>query len=532
MASDDEIVSRTADSAAPIPVSAGGSPHPKLTPDTILKWIAAAGDQPWFPSRHAETTGTSRTELDEPLGQLRLADLVRVATWIRGVGQGYVLTPEGVALVASGSGFPSTVVDPQPKSAAVSLEESTPKPTSEEQATRHFGLNRRTPVFVPMMLMANVCWFGVGAVAAMRGGHPIGEYLGQGQPRELLHHIGAIKGNDLLHGEWWRLLSSCFVHFGLVHLLANMFALAMMGSLAELLWGRWRLTTIYLISGLAGSCLAMANKPEGMLAGASGAIWGILASLLAWLMWFRHDLPPDVRAEWARRLWLAFLLNAGVSFLPNISWEAHLGGCIAGFLVSWALNALRFARRPQQFLALVSLLAIPAFCVAGLMMSMQRSQVWESLRKSHANEVRRTAERERLPALIAAEEAYNRDVVPRLIQLSPDGVSFVRHQAWAMLYKPRTSRNPEIASEIIAKLTELKATANEVITLLAGLPTDWEPPNGLRTRARQFAEARVAEMDELLGMLDSPILPKQSDWSAWGDARRAADAAWDQLRQK
>jgi len=532
MASDDEIVSHTADSAAPIPVGAGPNPQPKLTPETILKWIAAAGDQPWFPSQHAAQTGTDRNELDEPLGQLRLADLVRAATWIRGVGQGYVLTPDGVALVASGSVFPPTPVDPEPKPVAASVEEVAPQPTSEEQAARHFGLNLRTPVFVPMMLLANVCWFIVGAVAAMRGDLPLGRYLTEGQPIQLLHQLGAITGGDLLNREWWRLLSACFVHIGLLHLIANMFALGMMGPLAELLWGRWRLTAIYVISGLAGSCLAMSSQPDAMLAGASGAIWGILASLLAWLMLFRGDLPPDVGAEWARRLWLAFLLNAGVSFLPGVSWEAHLGGGVAGFVASGLLNALRFARRPRQFLALVLLLAIPVFCVGGLMMSMKRSEVWGSLREKHAEQVRRNAERERLPALIAAEEVFNRDVVPRLNRLSPDAVRPVQQLAVAMLFKARTARNPEVAAETIAKLTELKSAAQEVIAMLTVPPSGFEPLDGVRTRAKLFVEAREFELAELLGMLDSPILPKSADWTTWGNARRAADAAWEHIRQK
>jgi membrane associated rhomboid family serine protease len=525
MRSDDDAVSHTNDSAAPIPVSGGESPRSEPTPDAVLKWIAATGDQPWFPSRHAATTGTDRNDLDGPLGQLRLADLVRVATWIRGVGQGYVLTPEGVALAASGMAVPPASPQLEPKPLVENVEESTPALTPEEQAARLFGLNLRTPVFVPIMLVANVCWFIVGAVMAVRGGDPIGQYLAQGKPPQLLHQIGAVTGTDLLHGEWWRLLSGCFVHFGLLHLLANMFSLAMMGPLAEMLWGRWRLTTIYIFSGLAGSCLAMSNQPDGLLAGASGAIWGILTSLLAWLMLFRSDLRPDVSAEWARRLWIAFLLNAGVSFLPGVSWEGHLGGGIAGFVASGLLNALRFAPRPRRALAFALLLALPVISVGGLLIAMKHSNAWAPLRE-------RARIAAQIAAQIAVDEVYNRDVIPRLNRLSPDVVRPVRLQAWAMLYKQRTSRNPEFASETIAKLTELKATADEVVALLSTTPTGFAPLDTMKTAAQQFAEARAAEMEDLLGMLDSPIPPKDADWVVWGNAHRAADVAWEQLRQK
>ena len=65
----------------------------------MLQAIAAT-DGPWFPSRFATETGVPRDSLDDPLAELRLAELVKVAEWVRGVGQGYALTPEGEAAAA------------------------------------------------------------------------------------------------------------------------------------------------------------------------------------------------------------------------------------------------------------------------------------------------------------------------------------------------------------------------------------------------------------------------------------------------
>ncbi len=538
MRANDEVVSDITNSASPIPVDAGGSPRATPTADTILKWIAASGNQPWFPSRHAAEAGTDRNALDDPLAQLRLAGLVSAATWVRGVGQGYVLTPAGDALVASGTGVGVALepLDPPLRQIAEIVEEpapeATPDSTSEQHAAHQFGLNLRTPLFVPIVLMANLCWFLVGAVATVQGDHSISRYLAEGQPQTLLHRLGAVTGNDLLNGEWWRLLSACFVHIGLLHLLANLFALGMMGPLAELLWGRWRLAAIYVISGLAGSCLAMSNQPDAMLAGASGAIWGVLASLLAWLMLFRNELLPDVAGEWARRLWLAFLLNAGVSFLPGVSWEAHLGGGVAGFVASGLLNALRTGPQPRRLLALVFFLALPVICVGGLMASMQRSPAWGLLRERHAAQAGALAERERLAGLVAAEEAYNHDVVPRLNRLSPDAVGPLHLQIWTILRKPKVDRSPEALTEVRTKLTEFQAIANEAITQLSVPLVGWEPFDRVRTRAREFAEARATECGVIFKMLDTPEIPTVSDWNTLGKARRTTDAAWEHIRQK
>ncbi|MFO0822428.1 MAG: rhomboid family intramembrane serine protease [Gemmataceae bacterium] len=517
MGTNDEIVSHMGENGAPTPEGAGEATQPQSppTPDLVLRWIAAAGDQPWFPSRHAAETQTDRDALDAPLAQLRVAELVRVATWVRGVGQGYVLTPEGAARVAQDAKPPTGGVVATASVEPASSEARATVPTPEEQAIQHFGLNTRRRLIVPIILLVNVCWFCVGAVIAVRGGHSFSEYLSTKPPLEVLHRIGAVSGNDLLHGDWWRLLSSCFVHIGLVHLLANMFALAMLGPLAEILWGRLRLGVIYGVSGLAGSCLAMSNHPDALLAGASGAIWGILTSLLAWLMLFRSDLPDDAAVEWARRLWLAFLLNAAVSFLPGVSWEAHLGGGAAGFVASGLLNALRFASGPRQLLALVLLLAMPVACLGGLVAAMKWGEAWAEARGNPFT-----------------GEEYNRDVVPRLERISPGAVEEVQKRAWAMLFKPKAARNQQVEAETRAELAELRNTADETAALLARHSGVSRSLEATRQKAKEYAEAQSRELSLLIAMLDLPTPPDQAAWATWGDARRAAVTAWEHVRQK
>ena len=311
-----------------------------------------------------------------------------------------------------------------------------------------------------------------------------------------------------MNGEWWRLASSCFVHIGAAHLLFNLFALVMVGPLAELLWGRWRLIVIYIFSGLAGSCLAMALKPDSTLAGASGAIWGLLLSLVAWFILFRQYLPSDVVADSTRRLTLVIILNAMLSFLPGISWQGHLGGAVAGFASAWFLNAMRFGDRPRRMLAFALLLAIPVVSIGGVVLAKERGEVWADTRQ------RVTDEEHRQAALAAAEE-YDRKVVPLLNRLAPELAKPAEQNAMLQLLRPNERRNAAVVNDVRAKLTSLKAAADEAVVHLAVPAVGTEFVDHRRARAKEFAEARSRSFSLLLTMLASPAIPDDKAWAAW-----------------
>src|SRR5215813_5428173 len=74
-------------------------PIPNPTPEQVLQWIAAAGSEPWFPCTFSEQSGIPRDAFDAPLNELRTVSLIRVVEWVRGVGQGYALTPDGETAV-------------------------------------------------------------------------------------------------------------------------------------------------------------------------------------------------------------------------------------------------------------------------------------------------------------------------------------------------------------------------------------------------------------------------------------------------
>lgn len=144
-------------------------------------------------------------------------------------------------------------------------------------------------------------------------------------------------------GEWLRVLGSGFLHYGLIHLLLNMFALYIVGRDIELVLGRARYLAVYLISLLGGSAAVMLLDQDTLTAGASGAVYGLFGAITVILVRLRQN--PN-------SMLILIGINVFISFsLPGISLWGHLGGLAAGtiatlgvmFLPGW----LR-ARTPEQ----------------------------------------------------------------------------------------------------------------------------------------------------------------------------------------
>ena len=534
-----EVRSPATDDSTPLPMQVDGlsigapptTASATLTADTVLLWVAGAGGA-WFPSEFASRAGVARDTLDEPLAELRLAGLVQVAEWVRGAGQGYALTPAGAAAASDPAALARLRNRPPANDNAPPLPMPTLGPVAAEAAgeTNETELALRPPIVVPILLLANVAWFLVCAVVGVRWGLTLSRSLSEGH-RDVLARFGAVTGTDLLNGEWWRLVTSCFVHVGALHLLGNMFALAMMGPLAELLWGRARLLVIYFVSGLAGSAVAMAIQPHVLLAGASGAIWGIQMSLFAWLFTFRRDLPTDLAGDWFRRLCVVFVLNAGVSFLPGVSWEAHLGGGLAGLATAGLLNAARYGSRVRRVFAWLMLATLPLLCVGGVWAAMDAKGMtgWVRLRERLAAEDEAREREAQQKRLTEARAAFNNDVRPRLRAMEPKAVAPVHQQAGIVLTSKK--RSPERVSAVRAQVTALKAAADEVVVRTSGAPVGVAGFDQYRERVRRFAEAQSKSFGILLALLatDTPTPAKLSEWDA---ARKEAARRWDELNTR
>ena len=165
---------------------------------------------------------------------------------------------------------------------------------------------------------------------------------------------GANFGPATQDGEWWRLGSAMFLHFGVVHLVLNTWSLWDVGQLVERMYGRWRFLCIYLISGLAGNLLSLVVQGNSAVSGgASGAIFGVYGAALMFL-WRERASIAQHEFRWLFWGGLGFAtLTITLGFIiPGIDNAAHIGGFIAGVLISIVFAQTITARAmPIQFKA-------------------------------------------------------------------------------------------------------------------------------------------------------------------------------------
>jgi membrane associated rhomboid family serine protease len=157
-------------------------------------------------------------------------------------------------------------------------------------------------------------------------------------------------------GEWWRLVTSAFLHTGLTHLAFNMLALWFVGSAIEPRLGRWRYLTVYFLSALGGSVLSYAvDSPFQYSVGASGAVFGLFGALFVLMRRLRFDVGGIIGL---------IVVNAVIGFLPglNINWRAHLGGLIVGTVLTAAM--VYAPQRHRLGVAIGASVAILALCGA------------------------------------------------------------------------------------------------------------------------------------------------------------------------
>lgn len=128
-------------------------------------------------------------------------------------------------------------------------------------------------------------------------------------------------------GQYHRLLTSAFMHYGIVHILFNMYALYVLGPPLERHLGRLRFAALYLLSALGGSVVVYLFSPlNAATAGASGAIFGLFGATLV----AARRLNLDVRS-----LVVLIVINLVITFtVPGISWQGHIGGLLTGALAA------------------------------------------------------------------------------------------------------------------------------------------------------------------------------------------------------
>ncbi|MFF8284395.1 rhomboid family intramembrane serine protease [Streptomyces albus] len=161
---------------------------------------------------------------------------------------------------------------------------------------------------------------------------------------------GPLEG--VAEGQWWRLLTSMFLHQEIWHIAMNMLGLWFLGPPLEAALGRIRFLALYLLSGIAGGAVTyLLAAPQQASLGASGAIFGLFGATAVLMRRLRYDMRPIL---------ILLAINLIFTFTwKNIAWEAHVGGLVAGLVLAYAMvHAPRRQRALVQYGAVALVLAV------------------------------------------------------------------------------------------------------------------------------------------------------------------------------
>jgi membrane associated rhomboid family serine protease len=199
-------------------------------------------------------------------------------------------------------------------------------------------------VVTPVLIAVNVLMFVITAVQARS--------LAENQLSPLFGDFvmwtRAVAGGD----QWWRMVTSGFLHYGPGHLALNMIALYVLGRLLEPQFGKLRFSAIYLVSLLGGSvAVYLFGGIDDGVAGASGAVYGLMGALLVAVLKFKLNATSAL---------VVIGLNLVLSFtLPGISLLGHLGGLVIGAAVTAGMvHAPQEKRANWQAAAVVGAFAL------------------------------------------------------------------------------------------------------------------------------------------------------------------------------
>lgn len=169
-------------------------------------------------------------------------------------------------------------------------------------------------------------------------------------------------------GDYWRLITSCFIHGDFFHIAINMWCLLSLGRLSERLFGRWQTAAIYLLTGVGGALLSVSQAQNHVSVGASGAIFGIGGAILTGLKFGNLSISSGER----RAIFSSLIFFVGLNFMLGFSGisffggggrtdnMAHLGGLFSGLIIGLPLGTSLGSSRAKTVLFQALTLTITA----------------------------------------------------------------------------------------------------------------------------------------------------------------------------
>ena len=233
------------------------------------------------------------------------------------------------------------------------VEEELPEAASTEKPERSKNfLSFFVPVhgyfITPILIYLNILMFIARVVNGVHILNPDGEALVR---------WGANFKPATLDGQWWRLLTNCFIHIGILHLLLNMYALTYIGALLEPYLGKSRFLAAYLLTGIAASIISLWWHDLTISAGASGAIFGMYGVFLAMLT--TDLIEKEARKSLLTSIGIFVGYNLLYGLKGGIDNAAHIGGLVSGFIAGYILlPGLRNTEEPALKWKAIALLGV------------------------------------------------------------------------------------------------------------------------------------------------------------------------------
>lgn len=214
--------------------------------------------------------------------------------------------------------------------------------------------SKKTPIVTYVLLFINIIMY---LLTAVLGGN-----FFEFDPN-ILYKLGALVSIDHINSyiEVYRLITSAFLHAGLLHLIFNMYALYIIGPQLESFFGRTKYLIIYLVSAIMGNLLSLLFLSNTYVSvGASGAIFGLFGSLLYFGYHYRVYLSGVIKSQ----IIPLILVNLFIGFVGSgINNFAHIGGLIGGVLISAAVGVKYKSHKVDQINGIIMLIIFIAFLV-------------------------------------------------------------------------------------------------------------------------------------------------------------------------
>lgn len=463
---------------------------------TVLMLIGREAPQPWYYRKQGKETGLDSSDLDAVLELLWLEGLVRrEGTGSSETGPGVSLTPFGEQVAA----------DPV---LLAKLRQGEALKQGDPGAIARQGLLREArPTVTRVIIALNVLVFLYGAYLA--SGRNVLEIYLSGFSKErgaqeryflLLLEMGASLTPLILTGEWWRLITSTFLHRGVLHIGMNMFAMNNLGKFAEQTWGSWRLAIIYCLAGWAGSCCAAAYGPGGV--GASGAICGVMGAEGVWVALYGRHLPRTFTRQLRTQFFTNVVFLTFISLMPGISWQGHLGGAVGGALAGLLLHLHRFGRSPLRWVALAAIVPIVWGCYAWMLSAAANSKEGRAIvQESYAEKYGQPARKQARKVMSLLQRKFNplyeqhptrRD--PKEVDTTIQAIAEEKQELEDLLQKLQTSRPVDRLKVVKESATEL---LQEAVSLCDSVTEYLKKGEEVKRADEQRIEQRFEKVDDL-----------------------------------